>query len=268
MAEQSLLNWAAVLAPAAFVYASFKLAEENISDKTREDIKDWLENRELNVLYFGEVFNALFTERHWSVACVVRSCIASIISLLIISLITLSLSAESSTLYDQSVFTLSVQVFLIGLGLNLIPDYFSLMETRWVLTKMDGAHGFKQLLWILFDFIVSIGIFMMPVIIILTLPVNGTTAPLWEFMGVYEEDLLSRLDLRTDDIALSTKVFLFFDNLLALNKTSFLLFFICILTTVLTSVWIWIYFVAALFFKHIKCAGRVHETTTISGLCE
>lgn len=249
MLDQSLIYYiGASLVVAGFVYASFSLAEANINSQFRAKIKGCLENGELNIVYFGEVFAAVFTPKHRSFACIFRSCVASIVGLFIVSFVALCLSVESSTLYDQSIFTLSSQIFLIGLGLNLIPDYFSLWETRWVLKKMDGTHGIKQALWVLFDLGASLAIFLLPITLIIIFPENRLTAPLWNFMGVYEE-LFSQAD---SSIHTLNKISLFFDSLRTPDKASFLLVFICTFTTILTSVWIWIYFIAGLLFKFLS----------------
>jgi len=85
---------------------------------------------------FTRLFDRLFGKRHLSWHCFLRSCIASSISVLLLTLITLTFNQELFVMVMEFkelfiFFPLGAFVF------NFLPDYVSLIETRYVLKWMS-----------------------------------------------------------------------------------------------------------------------------------
>lgn len=102
---------------------------------------------------FCDFFDSIFGSRHITLKCLVRSITASIISVITLYVLlgpTLGLLERIPG--DQSIFT----VLTVGATINILPDYVSLFQTRWMLQKFQNLRSKLGIFVILImDFIVS-----------------------------------------------------------------------------------------------------------------
>ena len=98
-------------------------------------VDDW-------VYDFGRVFDKIYGKNHLSLRCFLTSTLVSILSFMIIALVWIG----------QDVLWLDVQnAFIYALILNVIPDYISLLETRWLL----GVKRIPMVIKLIIDVILS-----------------------------------------------------------------------------------------------------------------
>ena len=148
--------WNYAFAIAVAVYGTFKFIGGHFSDDTKANLSLWLQGDYDSTWakQFCNWFDHVFGKDHLSWNCFFRSSIASVLSVLVIygllgpilGVLTLRLDSETSL----------VQVLLLGMVLNLIPDFLSLYETRWILQRFDRVKGFGlNLVLLLVDAFVS-----------------------------------------------------------------------------------------------------------------
>jgi len=146
---------------AAGVYALFNRADEALNEDTKKSISDWLLNINPTTEpskwpeQFIEIFDNIFGSKRLSLPFFFKSCIASIFSvtilILIYEIITREVIREFEVNWDF-VFT----TYIIGGMINFIPDYLSLLETRYILGKMKGSRTVLKTAGFLFlDLVVS-----------------------------------------------------------------------------------------------------------------
>ena len=148
---------------AGLIWKFFQTVESVLKDTTKLEIADWL----LGVRLLGpdaaswpqtftKIFDRVFGEKHLSLKCFARSCLASFCTFSLVLLLDL-------TIYDPGFLyeirrTLSREGFLLGLlgGVcwfaccvvaTFIPDYLMLLKTRFTLHLM--AKSQNSILWIL-----------------------------------------------------------------------------------------------------------------------
>ncbi len=221
-------------------------ADGLLSDEIKEDISLWLLCAEPKTAeryahkwpkYISTLFDQIFSEKHLSWKCFRRSCVASIVALLISTAVFFQLAPHHYTTNIESVIAMSLVIFFIGLILNLAPDYLSLLETRFVIKKLQSSKGMlTQILWITIDFILTSAIIFLPVFISSTaiLAASGTDYPGSIFAAI--------LNL----IYLMYEIFIFRTD----EKT--LLIVVFIWTTFFTSIWVWLYFFAQFLSRLLK----------------
>ena len=117
--------------------------------------------------WFLGLFNAVYYHRFWSWRRPIRSCISSLFALVLICLLlgwegTSIANAIATGRYLVSVL---VNVFVV----NLIADYLSLQETRWVMERSQGCGFGGIFLWALFDIIVTGVIFIIVLVIVFSI---------------------------------------------------------------------------------------------------
>ena len=121
--------WIWVLAMAV----AFYLAVRWSGDRSAPDSGDPGENNWAR--QFCLIFDRFFGARHLTIDCFLRSCLASLVSVTALYLLfgpILGLLIEPAE--EKTAFW---KVLLIGAALNVLPDYLSLLETRWLLGKMN-----------------------------------------------------------------------------------------------------------------------------------
>ena len=128
------------------VWALFDRAETVITPEARSVISRWLKglNHEQTTWpsSFANVFDKIFGVRHASFGCFIRSSIASMFATLIIFLIWAASypSAFLGVAFDKSNLTWILGLFI----LNIIPDYLSLLETRWILKLLQQVQSARR----------------------------------------------------------------------------------------------------------------------------
>jgi len=101
------------------------------------------------------MFDTVFGEEGFSWKRLIRSSIASLLSVLLLYIL---FTRVLDVLGTRTLGALDLlQVVLLGAMINIIPDYLSLMETRWLLGRFRKVTCFfGQLLLLIVDFIFTI----------------------------------------------------------------------------------------------------------------
>ncbi len=147
------------------VYRLFIIAEDNIKDEEKEGFSNWLNDVFLNAgnrwsFFFSKLFDSVFGTNHFSLKCFFRSSLASVFSIFIIGLFILTIDNEAIG-RDMSFMTFFQNpLFLFGIFINVIPDYLSLLQTRWIIKKLNSEEDISdQFILIIFDLILTFLIF-------------------------------------------------------------------------------------------------------------
>ncbi len=120
------------------IWLLFERAEKVLKPDVRDGIALWLRNadpRETVINWpdsFGRVFDGVFGEKHLSWKCFRRSCVASMIGVMIMGVLFWALNPSAPNILKTVAGAL-----LAGAIFNLLLDYVSLLESRWVVTIMS-----------------------------------------------------------------------------------------------------------------------------------
>ena len=97
---------------------------------------------------FNHAFDAVFGKRHLSWRCFMRSCAASSAMTILFTLLFLpsydpELADNGGFIFDLSAPTYDAAdrawTVLLSVLINWMPDYFSLLKSRWILARMESA---------------------------------------------------------------------------------------------------------------------------------
>jgi hypothetical protein len=141
---------------AGIVWKFFERVESVLTDQTKLEIAVWLLGVKVGQKVgpwpdtFAKVFDRVFGESHLSWKCFWRSVTASVGITLIVFII-----AKVNPVYP---FYLGDAPFIFTaiLAINVLPDYVSLLETRWLLSYMQRSRdGFVWLGLVLLDFVLT-----------------------------------------------------------------------------------------------------------------
>jgi hypothetical protein len=157
---------------------------------------------------FCALFDSCFGRNHLSLHCMLRS---ALWSLLAVSALWIIFGAEASLGTRAGDVLPFWQVVLIALVINLVADYVSLLETRWLLTQVHRVRSVAgQIAILIVDALVTGAIILAVIFVYQMTPLyDGAPLTLGEIFGVF---------------------------------TVFGLFFY---STFLTSIWIWLYIVSS-----------------------
>jgi hypothetical protein len=144
------------------VWGFFKGVESVLTDQTKFEIAVWLvgvkagQKLEPWPETFATVFDRVFGTRHLSWKCFLRSCVASLSVTCIGAVGVGSIPRFETTVGAYLAWWLRVLIFFMAC--NAIPDYLSLLETRWVLrTIRNGQSGRVTVAAVLLDGLFSLG---------------------------------------------------------------------------------------------------------------
>ena len=105
---------------------------------------------------FCDLFDAIYTKNFWSLRRFSRSCLLSITTLFFIALAFGLDRTFSPGLRGSADFFISYGASLV---INLVADYISLQETRWVLERARGGSIMGVLGWVCVDLLLTLGVF-------------------------------------------------------------------------------------------------------------
>ena len=163
--EASYLGYA--FASAALVYAAVAwFGDRHLSQEYKENLTLWLwgEYESSWSYHYCKFFDAVFGERHLSWRCFFRSTIASIFAVLFFYLLFAEMLSIMQPGGRAGGYLPLAQVALFGILINIIPDYISLYETRWLLKRFGRAKGIHRQLGILIVDLVVTTLIIAPVI--------------------------------------------------------------------------------------------------------
>lgn len=180
-------TWAAGLATSMFAMTLAALGLLNQSRK--DDIALWLmgvQSEEDWSRSFCSLFDALFGARHLSWTCFLRSAAASLVSVVVIW--TLMGSAGTFVFRVRAELSLGA-VLLLALAINVLADYVSLLETRWLLGQMRRLQAWwQQVAALLLDLLLSAAIIWAAIVIYLLTPLSspaGRSESFPEVVGLF-----------------------------------------------------------------------------------
>ena len=134
---------------------------------------------------FIELFDRIFGKKHLSWRCFFRSSIASILTVLLLYHLfgtILELVGEEQRTRETIDF---IGVLGLGIILNIIPDYISLFQTRWILKQYSKRNSlWMQILILLIDLVLSALIIFLA-INIYVLVTGGEWVSIAKLVGAY-----------------------------------------------------------------------------------
>jgi len=166
---QIIIYFASFGAIVGVIWFLFEKTEATLTTKSKRHISRWLRSvNPQNAVAswpetFAEVFDHIFGNRHLSRKCFTRSCLASLISVLILTAIWWAIRPTQFKAFWESgtVFEAILSVYLIGIIINLLPDYLSLLETRWLIKKMiEAQRTIRVILFLGIDVFITSLIFL------------------------------------------------------------------------------------------------------------
>ncbi|MCZ6672373.1 MAG: hypothetical protein O7C75_05470 [Verrucomicrobia bacterium] len=216
------------------IWGLFGKAEDVISAPVKSAISQWLRDMPFREVLtgwpssFAGVFDQLFGEHHLSIKCFLQSCVASVLSVATLTLIWGTVRPEQLRdlfqIVSKSPYDIGL-LFLLVASLNLIPDYISLLETRWILRWLATSNSVPRTLALLVVDLVVTGM------------VFGTAYVLlgW-YMGGSKDEMVYML---------VNGAFLTKGQFAPISMGVFLY------STYFTSVWIWIYILSGLVTRFV-----------------
>ncbi|WP_415922664.1 hypothetical protein [Tateyamaria sp. SN6-1] len=143
------------------IVAMFWKGDDAISDEAREALSKALQRLEVRLTpqSFGEqyigAFNQVFGENHLSVRSFLHCMLVSFVSVTVLYGLWASFAPDR-----ESVSSVIIGLLFAALFFNVLPDYVSLWQTRWVLNRLTGVNStLVQFLWLIADLICTAFIF-------------------------------------------------------------------------------------------------------------
>lgn len=155
------------------VWGFFKGVESVLSEDTKTEIWIWLTDRKplTPILQswpdtFAKVFDRVFGGRHLSWKCFWRSTVASYSA---VFLVVIYLESSPRTFGVRLSWDYLFDVLSSAFIGNVLPDYISLLETRYLLGFMQRTQSFQQrLIWLTLDFVLTSAIALVTAHVILS----------------------------------------------------------------------------------------------------
>lgn len=257
--------WGALVGLAAFAIALFQLAERDLNPQMKALAARWLtpagDQRGPNAAqFFLSIFEAVFSRRQFTLRCFAASTISSLI-LLPAVFILLAGALPEAQIFQR--FPLSAQLIVVVMYIifiNVVGDYVSLGVTRFFLKRW--ARGGYGVLILILDFALSIAVF---------LAVSRGVGFIGQTLQASVEgaDFLERLSASLRQIAPDSPVTIsdpaadvaaVFDRLeagatLDLAETTVLTLAVlaaaCLVTSLTTSVWLWLALIFSPLFRAV-----------------
>ncbi len=151
--------WAFSLATAGSFYAGTRWIGAHFKPELKSKLTQWLNGtyEDTWTAQFGRLFDTVFGEKHFSWQRLYRSAVASVLSVIFLYVL---FAHVLGVMGERSFGALPFwQVLLLGTAINIIPDYLSLIETRWVLHRFERVRSFPlQIVLLLVDLVFTAAI--------------------------------------------------------------------------------------------------------------
>jgi hypothetical protein len=269
---------AAWLGVVGLIWTIFDRTEQILTDTARRSLTDWLKNvkpKEENQVWiriFTGILNKVFGTEYLSWKTFSRSCIASIIAMVLMALI------YFLNVKPPFVNLLSTPNLILTWGLiTFFVDYASLCESRGVITEMGKSGTGGVILFLIGDFILTISIFVTGGgLVLMTAQGTGQAQEIASIKAILTDPnikfdsndpnakfdpndpntisrfasilALSKGIANTVDLTLKGLPFWY-------EKSTAPLFGIFFCSTFVTSVWVWLYMLGGLVIKAIQYLG-------------
>jgi serine/threonine protein kinase len=219
------------------VVGLFREGEKVMSAESRAAVSDWLLEENFAERHsnwpgtFVALFDALFTREHLSWTCFRRSAITSV---LVVTVLFAGFAAVGLITIPTTVTDLAEIAVLLGLpvALNIVIDYVSLFETRWVLGQMSATdHTAEHVGYLGLDLVLTALCVVLPVSVLqifglgVMTEFSAWTAAFWYQLG---SALLNMMELFVTVTA---------EGLGEIPRVMSVMLF----STMFTSVWVWLY---------------------------
>lgn len=248
--ELTLTSWAVAM---GVLWVVFSRSEKVASPDAKNAITRWLKNVRVGGTLenwpstFASVFDSIFGKKHLSWRCFWRSCVASLIAVLVMTFIWAALrplharSQMENFMDDPRLIVFYVVSFAV---LNLLPDYVSLLESRYILRRMSAVqHSPGRILSLLaLDVVLTVSIFFAALFLFLFI------VAYYLLLFESEEMDVQAAAMALEMYALSIAEILEHGVFLS-NPGGSLSLGIFFYTTFFTSVWIWLYALSGLVVK-------------------
>jgi len=260
-------TWAAL---AVGIVVLFREGEKAMSQEARAAVSDWLlqesfVNRPSDwPETFIDLFDAVFTEDHFSWACFWRSAVVSVTGAIVISGVLWMLGVFSRETFIMSnisentrpSFNIQIALTLVSAVIyNSIFDYLSLFETRKVLSYTESHSYDNQLIIILLDLFLTLLIIYFGMLFIIY-SINVYLIPSRAYAIFKIEEIL---DLLYSPLRAIYSVYPMGDSL----PTAL------IYSTFITSVWVWTYvlsgYVIRLVYPFVEGVSFLKDSLDIRG---
>lgn len=221
------------------IWLLFYAMEETATPDAKRSAADWIKSIAAKSTsqtivesprWFIEAFDRIFGDRHLTWRCFLRSCVASIMAVFVMAIVWIVLDPNAWQQYSKSFQSHEIffGILILASLFNLVPDYISLLETRWILHR--SAH---------------VGIKKLTVLLVLDVIITGTifacVATLFLFLwGFGIEDIIELLSagirFRSLGDGVSGGIFFY--------------------STYFTSVWLYLFIAASIATKLLYSLGR------------
>lgn len=213
------------------IWTFFERVESLLTDKTKLEIAVWLVGVKVGEKIkpwpetFAKMFDRVFGVKHLSWNCFWRSCLLSCV----VQFVTCLLSFERDS--DWSF------IFLSALVINIVPDYLSLLKTRYMIGRLANM-SLTYRRGLILDFVTSVGIFVLWAIVIYGIALGVT---LLDQPGASSGFASYRI-IRGAIAAVVTSVFL----------VPYSYGLVILIPLLATSIWIWLYVGSGLVIKFAR----------------
>lgn len=238
-------TWVAVCAGLVVL---FREGEKVMSGESRAAVSDWLlqENfaaRQSNwPKTFVALFDALFTEKHLSWTCFRRSALTSV---LVITLLFAGFLGFGLLTAPASLSGVAEIAMLLGvpIAINVVIDYASLFETRWILGLMgESEHSLLHVLYLGVDLVLTGLCVILPVSILQIFGLGVMTEfSVWSSAFWYQ--MFSALINMAELFITFTKA-----ELGEIPRVMSVMLF----STMFTSVWVWLYVLSGALLRIVR----------------
>ena len=218
------LSWLSITGS---IYGLFIKLDVVLHKQKKEALTTWLQAKPFSASSsnwpntFVSLFDDVFTKKHFTVKCFLRSILASIFSLGVILLIWWIVAPEQGKRLFSPYNLL--QIFAISVFLNPLPDYLSLLESRWLIQWMTRSRsGALKLVMLVLDAVVTFFIFVLFSWVIIKL-----------FRTEHVPDFQEYILFSLEGLAFKENIGVF------------------VQTTFFTSVWVWLYAFSGFLLKLI-----------------
>lgn len=246
--ERILLLAGAWIALSGGITLLFERVGNTASQEGKKRAADWLKSLAKKSTsktivespqWFIEAFDSIFGEKHLTLRCFLISCVISISTVILITILYVTLFPTSflNELEVESI-KYGIAVVLIGaLFFNLFPDYFSLLETRWILHHVKHSNFKKLCGFLILDAIITGLVFLCAILIVVIVASIASGDPIPINFGKLEPFVLEIYELFSTMIRLETALCIFFYS------------------TYFTSIWLYLFIASSISIKFVYSMG-------------
>lgn len=237
--------WASIVGG---IIALFTLAENVAASHTKAGIARWLRSEQSNLPvdtwpnHFVSLFDSIFGESHFRPKCIIASIVASVFGALCIGLLFISIFPdiwlEVHEVFGDSKLEVGVTLVITVLIFNAIPDYISLLESRYLLGILA-----RNLTWLKVSVVLIVDVFI--------------TAFIWVALCLVFSSFLDWFFFESESWLDSIGAMWELMEA-AITEDGFARFIVGVtfLSTFFTSAWLWVYLGAGVLIRLVNMLSR------------